>query len=250
MLPKTPAPSAKSAFSALPCAAATCMPERVSASSMLVSACLNLRPPVDAGQGAAAVAAEQPGEGAADAAGVVLAEHDRGRDDEIGRHHLPLADVLPVLQLAALRQRALLHHVVHAGAALDDLEAVRLLHQHADDAGRRAEPVALQVGLHLRLRLDDGEGALGRIAMLELAAGALRAVRAGAAGGHRAALAEGLRRRGKHQRSEHEREHGVRGLHLEPSWCKLTPRAVIVCAVVVPQPVGPCLSASDVNESA
>ena len=74
----------------------------------------------------------QPADRAADAAGVVLAEDDRRRDDEVGRDHLALADVLVVLQLARRAEGALLHHVVHADAALDDPEAVRLLDDRAD----------------------------------------------------------------------------------------------------------------------
>ena len=89
------------------------MPERESTSSMLVSACLNLRPPAIAPIAAAAAAAEQAAERAADAAGVVLAEHHRGRDDEVGGDHLALADVLVALQLAACGEGALLHHVAH-----------------------------------------------------------------------------------------------------------------------------------------
>ena len=206
---------------------------------------LELEAAGDRAERLAAAAAEQPAERAADAAGVVLAEHDRGRDDEVGRDHLALADVLVSLQLARSAKRTLLHHVAHADAALDDLEAVRLLDHRAQHRRRRAEAVALQVLADLALRLDDRQRAFGRIAALELVVGALcLAVGPRAPGGDRAALAERLRRGRAGSDGEEGKDEGEfrgHGLLLGDG---IVPRRRRL------QPSGPCLSASDVNESA
>ena len=61
-----------SAFLVLPSAAATWTPLRESATSMLVCASLNLRPPATSRK----FAAEEAAGRAADAAGVALGEHD------------------------------------------------------------------------------------------------------------------------------------------------------------------------------
>jgi hypothetical protein len=142
----------------------------------------------------AAEAAHQPAERTADAARIALAEDDAGGDDEVGRHHLALADVLAALHLAAGRQRAFLHHVLHADAALHHLEAVGLLDHHADQAHRRVQAVAAQACQDVALRLDHRDRALRGVALLELHAGVLRAAGAGTALCRRASFTEGLRR--------------------------------------------------------
>ena len=64
---------------------------------MLVCASLNFRPPAIAPT--RALPPSNPPTAAADAAGVVFGEHDRRRQDEVGRHHLAPADVRALAQL-------------------------------------------------------------------------------------------------------------------------------------------------------
>ena len=131
---------------------------------MLVCASLNFSPPAIARDATPEQAADGAG---ADAAGVVLGERDRGRQDVIGRHHLAAADVGVGPQLARVGQRALLHRVLHADAAFHDDEAVGLLDHHADQAGRRLQVVGAQVAQDLILRLHHGHGAHRLVAALE-----------------------------------------------------------------------------------
>ena len=65
------------------------------------------------------------------------------------------------------RMPALLHQVLHPGAAFDDDEAVRLLDHHPDQAGRRRQAIAAQIGKDDVLRLDHGQGAHRLVAVLE-----------------------------------------------------------------------------------
>ena len=98
-------------------------------------------------------------EAAAHAAGVLVGEDDSRREDVVRRDHLALADVGLLAQLARVLQRALLHHVAHARAPLDDDEAVRLLDHQADQADRGAELVAREAPRHRVLGLDHGHRA-------------------------------------------------------------------------------------------
>ena len=78
------------------------------------------------------------------------------------------AEWLP--RLATGGQRAFLHHVLHPEPALDDDEAVRLLHHHANEAGGGLQAVAIE-GLHdVVLRLHHGQCAHGLAAMLDAVA--------------------------------------------------------------------------------
>jgi hypothetical protein len=65
-----------------------------------------------------------------------------------------------------LAERAFLLQVAHRDAALDDIEAARLLDHHAQQRRRRTEPVALDV-TPARLRLGDRERAEGFRAALD-----------------------------------------------------------------------------------
>jgi len=113
-------------------------------------------------------APEESTHGRTGAAGVVLGKHDRRREHEIGGDHLSAAHIRALAQLARRGQRALLHQVPHAGAALDDDEAVRLLNHHPNESDRRRQVVARQRDQHFVLRLDDGHGAHRGIAVFEL----------------------------------------------------------------------------------
>ena len=223
------------------------MPERESASSMLVSACLNLRPPVIAPSAAPPRPPSRPPIAPPTPPALFSLKTTDGVTMKSAATIWPLPTFWSRCSSPDGAEGALLHHVAHADAALDDLEAVRLLDHHADHRRRRAEAVALQVLADLALRLDDGQRSLRRIAALELGARALRlAVGAGTAGGERAALAERLRRGragGQGERGQGEGEFRGHGILLRSRGdCFVARRAG--------QPSGPCLSASDVNESA
>jgi hypothetical protein len=84
-------------------------------------------------------------------------------------------------QFARLHQRALLQHVAHGAPALDQHEAVRLLHQQADEGnGRTQAQVAGEVVVPVAfLVLDDGERAERPVAVFQRG----RGIAAGAAGG-------------------------------------------------------------------
>jgi len=75
-----------------------------------------------------------------------LEDDDGGRQDEVRAHDLAAAHVGSRAGLARIRQRALLHQVLHADAALDDDEAIGLLDHHADQADGRLQSVARQLG--------------------------------------------------------------------------------------------------------
>jgi hypothetical protein len=68
--------------------------------------------------------AEKSTDRSPDSAGIPFGENDGRRHHEIGGHHLAAAHVRALTRLAAVGERALLHHVAHADAALDDEEAV------------------------------------------------------------------------------------------------------------------------------
>jgi hypothetical protein len=59
-----------------------------------------------------------------------------------------------------------LHRVLHADAALDDDEAVGLLHHEADQADRRLQVVGAERLQHEVLRLHDGQRAHRLVTML------------------------------------------------------------------------------------
>src|SRR5262245_33261799 len=180
-------PTLKSALLALPSAAATWMPERASASSMLVCASLNLSPPAAAPKMRPAVPRWPPRPPmAAHAARIVLGEDDSRRHDEIRCCHLAASHVRALAQLAGLLERALLHHVLHADATLDDEEAVRLLDHEPEEPGRGSEAIARQHRQYVALRLHDGERAHGPVTSLEVGRRADGAARTGRAL-HRAA---------------------------------------------------------------
>ena len=121
-----------SAFLVLPSAAATWMPLRASATSMLVCASLNLRPPamppttaegIDAPPTPPALPSEKT------TAGVMMKS---------------AATICPPpmfdpARLAGRREIALLQHVPHPCAAFDDDEAVGLLDHHPNEPDRRRQ---------------------------------------------------------------------------------------------------------------
>ena len=150
----------------LPSAAATCTPLRASASSMLVCASLNLRPPATAPSSGflrlSTPPSAPPTPPALSSEKMTLGVRMKSR-----RHHLPAAHVRALAQLAGLRELALLHDVLHADAPLDDDEAVRLLDHHANQAGRRLQAVAIQRLHDVVLRLDDGQRAHRLVALLD-----------------------------------------------------------------------------------
>jgi hypothetical protein len=118
---------------------------RASASSMLVCASLNLRPPATAPSSGLARPSTPPS--APPTPPALPSENTTfGGEDEVRRDHLALAHVRARTRLARGRELALLHRVLHADAALDDDEAVGLLDHHAQQADRRAEAVATQRG--------------------------------------------------------------------------------------------------------
>jgi hypothetical protein len=160
----------------LPSAAATCTPERTSGDEHARLRFLELQAAGDAADDAA----ESRDRAAADAARVAFREHDRGSHDEVSRDHLAAAHVRSVAHLAGAGELPLLLKIAHAGAALDDDEAVGLLDHHADEAHRRGQFVARERGDDFALRLDDGHRAHRLVALLKPAV-ALAAVGAGGA---------------------------------------------------------------------
>ena len=118
---------------------------------------------------AAALLPNSPPTAAADAAGVVLGEHDGRCEDEVGASPSGRRPCWSSARSSPeLRELALLHHVLHPGAALDHDEAVRLLDHHAGSA----RPVTrgcsgCSDGEDDVLRLDHGQRAHRLVAMLE-----------------------------------------------------------------------------------
>src|SRR5690606_26775678 len=121
-------------------------------------------------------AAEQSTQRAAHAARIVLGEHDSGCKHEISADHLAATHVRALAQLARLLQCALLHHVLHADAAIDHDQSGRMLHHHADQTGGILLTVTRPRLLTIFLGFDHRERAHGLVTMLE-AIGALRAAR-------------------------------------------------------------------------
>src|SRR5690606_25335324 len=116
---------------------------------------------------AAARAADEPAERPTDTARIILGADD-GRCAHEARAPHPAAPQLRAgTQLARLGERALLHHVLHRHPAFDDDEAVRLLHHHANEAGRRLQSIARESLRDVALRLDDRERAHRPVAMFE-----------------------------------------------------------------------------------
>src|SRR5262249_22563848 len=105
---------------------------------------------------------------AADAARVALREDHRRREDVVGGHHLTTAHVRVLTELATVRERPLLHHVLHAEPALDHQEAVRLLDHEADETDGRAELIARERAADVVLRLHDGERTHRLVTVLEI----------------------------------------------------------------------------------
>src|SRR5882724_1216062 len=122
---------------------------------------------------------ETTGHAAPDAARIVLGEGYGGGEDVVGRHHLATAHVRVLAKLAGFVERTLLHHVLHAHAALDHDEAVRLLDHEANEAYGGAELIAREGPPHVVLRLHHGHRAHGLVAALEVGSGARRPARAG-----------------------------------------------------------------------
>jgi hypothetical protein len=86
---------------------------------------------------------------------------------EIGADHLTAAHGRPFAQLPCFSQLAFLFQRTHADAALGHDAAVRLLHHHANDPGRRLQVVARKRGSHFTLRLDHRKCAHRLVALLE-----------------------------------------------------------------------------------
>jgi len=137
--------------------------------------------------GGADTARQKAGHAGAGTAGVVVGERDRRADGVIGGNHLALAEVRLVTQFARILKGALAHDGVHAAAAIDHDEAVRLLHQELEHGHRGAQFVL--TGQHAVPRgggvFDDGDRAERAVALFELLIGVFRVRAASRASGSR-----------------------------------------------------------------
>ena len=154
-----------SAFFVLPSAAATCTPLRESATSMLVCASLNLMPPATA-LTTAALRPNRPATAAPPPPALFSENTTAGVRMKSAATICPPPMFEPCAQLAAGGERALLHHVPHAGPRSTTMKQfdcwIIMRIRPTGDA-----VVARERYQHLVLRLDHGHCAHRRVAVFQ-----------------------------------------------------------------------------------